>query len=377
MNAKKLMLVGLPMIAVTYGLSRFSFGLMIPSINETMNIKPTTSGLISSLSYVAYCIAIVLAMVFSNKITPKSILVIAGFSSIIGLGIIAISPNPLILGLGVFLAGMSTGYSSPPYADIVSKNIETQLQNKTNSWINSGTSIGTASTGIIALVMADSWRETYVIFMVIAIFVLIGNYLVLPKKQPVEKISTVRFSKKEWKRATPLVIASFFIGVACSAYWTFSRDFLVELESMPVYFKDWLWVIIGISGLLGGTAGAFIDKFGLTRAYLLSVSALSTSSLILGLYPGNFLSGFLSPALFGSSYIFMTAVLIVWGITVFKTNPSFGLGIPFLTLALGQAIGSIFSGIVADLTGYHVLFIGASLLGYLTLFLKFKENKFV
>ncbi len=39
------------------------------------------------------------------------------------------------------------------------------------------------------------------------------------------------------------------------------------------------------------------------------------------------------------------------GISVFKTNPSFGLGIPFLILGLGQAIGSIFSGVVADISG--------------------------
>lgn len=87
MNAKKLIAVGLPMIAVTYGLSRFSYGLMLPYINETMNMDQSTSGLISSLSYIAYCIAIIFAMACSNKFTPRSILVVAGLSSIIGLGI--------------------------------------------------------------------------------------------------------------------------------------------------------------------------------------------------------------------------------------------------------------------------------------------------
>ncbi|MGE7978926.1 hypothetical protein [Psychrobacillus sp. NPDC093200] len=133
-------------------------------------------------------------------------------------------------------------------------------------------------------------------------------------------------------------------------------------------------MIIGLAGLLGGTSGAFIDKFGLMSAYRISILVLSTSSLILGIYPENNIIWYLSPVLFGSSYIFMTGVLLVWGISVFKTNPSFGLGVPFLTLALGQAIGAILSGVIADLSGYYTLFIGSSIVGYVTLVFKLKSK---
>lgn len=372
MLEKKLIVVGLPMIAVTYGLSRFSYGLMLPYINETMNMAQSTSGVISSLSYIAYCIAIILAMAFSNRAAPKTILIVAGFSSIIGLGIISVSGNAGVLGLGIFLAGLSTGFSSPPYADIINTNVEIRLQNQTNSWINSGTSIGTALTGVIAIIMTDSWRETYLIFMVIAIVVLFANYKVLPKNQNHALKENVKagFSKEEWSKAIPIILASLLLGISCSAYWTFSRDFMLQNESVPDYLGEWLWVIIGIAGLLGGTAGVFIDKFGLMPAYRISVIALSTSSLLLGIFADYIMIGFLSPALFGSSYIFMTGVLIAWGISVFKSNPSFGLGIPFLILALGQALGSIFSGVIADQISYNVLFIGASLIGYISLICK-------
>ncbi|MBY7141891.1 MFS transporter [Virgibacillus sp. NKC19-3] len=374
MNTKKLIAAGLPMIAVTYGLSRFSYGLMLPYINETIHMNQTTSGFISSLSYIAYCIAIILAMTLSNKVSPRSILVVAGLSSIIGLGTISISSTPVVLGLGIFLAGMSTGFSSPPYANIVSTSVEARLQNQANSWINSGTSIGTAFTGAIAIIMTDSWRETYLTFMIIAILVLIINYKVLPKHQTLEKKVTAGYSKEEWRHSIQLIVASLLIGISCSAYWTFSKDFMLNLDSVPTYLGEGFWVIIGVSGLLGGTAGVFINKFGLKRAYRISIIALSTASLILGIYPDNHIMGFLSPVLFGSSYIFMTGVLIVWGISVFKTNPSFGLGVPFLILALGQAIGSIFSGVIADILGYDVLFVGSSIIGYITLLFKQKSR---
>ncbi|MDZ5783096.1 MFS transporter [Marinococcus luteus] len=374
MNANKLILAGLPMIAVTYGLSRFSYGLMLPYINEAINMTQSTSGIISSMSYVAYCIAIVAAMMFSGRVTSRLMLMAAGLLSIIGLGVISVSLTPIGLGAGIFLAGMSTGLSSPPYASIVNATVEAREQNQANAWINSGTSIGTAFTGAIVIMMVDSWRETYVIFMVIAMVVLAANYKVLPHKSTIEKKRSAGFVKQEWKQSLQLILASLLLGISSAAYWTFSRDFIVNLEGVPAYLGDWLWIIIGLSGLLGGTAGIFINWFGIGSAFRLSVVTLSTASLLLGSSPGSPVVGFLSPFLFGSSYVFITGVLIVWGVSVFRTNPSIGLGLPFLMLALGQAAGSIFSGIVAGSFGYHTLFLAASVIGYATIIFKYQSQ---
>ncbi|WP_430787112.1 MFS transporter [Virgibacillus flavescens] len=374
MNSKKLIAAGMPMIAVTYGLSRFSFGLMLPYINESINMNPSTSGLISSLSYLAYCIAVLLAIVFSKRVTPKVILLTAGFLSVVGLGLIAVSSNPIILGLGIFVAGLSTGFSSPPYAAIVSTHMEKNLQNQTNSWINSGTSIGIAFTGLIAILLMDQWRISYFIYMGIAIFVLLLNYKQLPSDHSVEKKGTVSFHYKHLKPAFQLIIASIFLGIASSAYWTFSRDYILNLDSAPGYLGEWFWVIIGTAGLFGGTVGTVINKFGVVSAYRISVLLLSTSSLTLVFLSGNKVTGVLSPILFGSSYIFMSGVLIIWGISIFKRNPSLGLGIPFILLAFGQMIGSILAGIIAGMEGYYFLFIVFSLVGYLTLVLRPKSG---
>ncbi|MCR8848403.1 MFS transporter [Rossellomorea sp. SC111] len=375
MNSTKLILVGLPMIAVTYGLSRFSYGLMLPYISESISMNSSTSGLISSLSYLAYCIAIVLAMVFSKRLTPKFILMTAGFSSILGLGLIAVSPNSLILGVGIFIAGLSTGVSSPPYAEIVSENIDKNLQNQTNSWINSGTSIGTALTGLVAILLADQWRVSYFIYMGIAIFVLMVNYKLLPEHRSGERQAAIRFREENWRHSLQLIIGSILLGIVSSAYWTFSRDFILNLESAPEYLGEWFWVIIGVAGLLGGTVGAVINKIGIGSAYRISVVLLSASSLTLVFFSDNKMTGFLSPFLFGGSYIFMSGVLIVWGISVFKSNPSLGLGVPFVLLAFGQVIGSTLAGFIANMEGYPFLFIVFSFIGLFPLFLKPKSER--
>lgn len=370
MKSKVLVMAGLPMIAVTYGLSRFSYGLLLPGINQTLHMNQATSGIVSALSYIAYCLAIVTAMIVANKWPPRTILMIAGISAITGLGLIAGSFNAVLLGTGVFLAGLSTGFSSPPYADIVDSQIEKSKQNQVNSWINSGTSIGTALAGLTAIWLVDNWRGAYVLFMGIAILVTAVNYKGTPKQEKTKHQLRLKLSKKERGHAVKLGITALVIGFSCSAYWLFSRDFMLHVDTVSVYVGKWFWVIIGAAGILGGTVGIFIHKFGIAMAYIMSIAALSTASLLLSIPALNNFLGLLSPMLFGSAYIFMSGVLLVWGISVFQDNPSFGLGMPFFLLAFGQAIGAAVSGIVAGWIGYETLFFGAALVGYATLLLK-------
>lgn len=370
MKSKVLVMAGLPMIAVTYGLSRFSYGLLLPGINQTLHMNQATSGIVSALSYIAYCLAIVTAMIVANKWPPRTILMIAGISAITGLGSIAGSFNAVLLGTGVFLAGLSTGFSSPPYADIVDSQIEKSKQNQVNSWINSGTSIGTALAGLTAIWLVDNWRGAYVLFMGIAILVTAVNYKGTPKQEKTKHQLRLKLSKKERGHAVKLGIAALVIGFSCSAYWLFSRDFMLHVDTVSGYVGKWFWVIIGAAGIWGGTVGIFIHKFGITMAYIMSIVALSTASLLLSISALNNFLGLLSPMLFGSAYIFMSGVLLVWGISVFQDNPSFGLGMPFFLLAFGQAIGAAVSGIVAGWIGYGTLFFGAALVGYATLLLK-------
>ena len=51
MRFSKLVIPGILMIAVTYGLGRFSFGLFLPDISQDLSLTPTQAGLISSLFY--------------------------------------------------------------------------------------------------------------------------------------------------------------------------------------------------------------------------------------------------------------------------------------------------------------------------------------
>ena len=52
---------GFALIAVTYGMARFSWGLMLPDIRQEIPFTPEVAGLIAACSYVAYCLSVFIA----------------------------------------------------------------------------------------------------------------------------------------------------------------------------------------------------------------------------------------------------------------------------------------------------------------------------
>ncbi|WP_373895825.1 MFS transporter [Virgibacillus sp. CBA3643] len=359
MKFSRLVIPGITMIAVTYGLARFSYGLLLPNINNSLEMSSFVSGIISSLFYLAYCVAIIFSTVLTTDKGPRIMILAAGVSAFVGLLIMGLSPNVWLLGLGVLFAGASTGLVSPPYGASVSLWIEHKKQGKANTWINSGTSIGIILAGAGALILASGWRLTYLIYALIALVVLLWNAKVIPKigSDPHVTFHKGQFSFRGVKGAIPLIICSTVLGISTAAFWTFSIDFIGTTGSYSDWQLSLFWIIIGVFGILGGFSGSLIEKFGLPWAYKWAGLVIGAASILLALNPENWLAAYSSAALFGIAYIFITGVLMVWGIRVFITNASLGIGTPFLLLAVGQVIGSLFAGILIDLVGFNVTFL--------------------
>ncbi|MBY7143827.1 MFS transporter [Virgibacillus sp. NKC19-3] len=377
MKFSRLVIPGITMIAVTYGLARFSYGLLLPNINNSLEMSSFVSGIISSLFYLAYCFAIILSTVLTTDKGPRIMILAAGTSAFLGLLIMGTSPNVWLLGLGVLFAGASTGLVSPPYGASVSLWIEHKKQGKANTWINSGTSIGIVLAGAGALMLASEWRLTYLIYAFIALFALVWNAKVIP---PISSDPNVKFHKGEFsfrgvKGAVPLIICSTVLGISTAAFWTFSIDFIGTTGSYSGWQLPLFWIIIGVFGILGGFSGSLIERFGLPWAYKWASLVIGAASILLAWLPEQWVAAYISAALFGIAYIFITGVLMVWGIRIFITNASLGIGTPFLLLAVGQVIGSLFAGMLIDLVGFAFTFAIYGLMGILAMILGPREIK--
>jgi predicted MFS family arabinose efflux permease len=356
---------GLATIALTYGLARFAYGLFLPEMRESLDLSDSVLGLIGAGSYAGYCLAVLGALVLTSRSGPRLMAVAAGSVAVVGMAAVAGAPTGWVLALGVLVAGSSSGLASPPMGEAVAAALREEEQDRANALINSGTSIGVALSGPAALLAAEQWRAAWAAFALVGGAVVAWNALAMPRK-PAEGDRlegaaptdvpgpSVRYLVGPGSVA--LFAAAAGVGFASAAYWTFSRDLVVRFGDLSGTGSTVFWTLIGVSGLAGGLAGDLVRRFGLASAFRASVLSMAAAIGLLAAAPGVQLWAYSSAALFGSSYIMLTGIILVWSVSVFRERPSAGIGAAFLLIALGQVFGAVAAGTVAGTAGLVVTF---------------------
>lgn len=154
--------------AVSYGLARFAFGLLLPQIRTELSLDNSTVGWIGSSAFMAYCVGILITFIAHRVSTPRSIAFAAGVSATLGMTIVFFSTSALTLAAGIALAGLSTGLTSPPLATAVSLRFHEANRPKANAIINAGTAVGIVCSGTASLVAFGEGRDVYLFFSVVS-----------------------------------------------------------------------------------------------------------------------------------------------------------------------------------------------------------------
>lgn len=369
----KIIMPGIAMVAVTYAFARYSFGLFLPDISSSVNLSASQSGYVSSAAYIAYTLALLTASIFIHKFNARYMILLSGGTASIGMMGMAASQGFYMLAFSAFVAGLGSGWISPAFSQVVSYTMKSSLQDKGNTWINTGTSFGIFLTGPVALIFTEQWRWSYVLFAVLASLVCWWNATVIKDERHSFSFNqSIGFHYKLLIKARFLIIASVGIGFSSSIYWTFSRSYITALHGLSANESVVFWIIMGGAGIIGGVAGAVIQTIGLSKSYRLGVVVVSAS--ILALTIPNHAAIYLSALLFGISFIFMTGLFIVWGTRHFPDAPSTGVSFSFFSLGIGQSVGSIAAGMLIEGISYPLAFIMFAGIGLLFLFCKTTES---
>ncbi|ASP35229.1 hypothetical protein CHH27_19915 [Labrenzia sp. VG12] len=354
---------GLAIVAVTYGLARYCFGLFLPDIRLEFGLTPELVGLIAGLSYLGYLAATFAGSWLSTMFEPRLPILLGGCAAAAGMALIAWSPSPAFLALGVFIAGTSPGLAYPPFSDVIVRHTAQSRQNVVYAWINSGTGFGVAFAGPLALYAGGDWRLAWLVFAGLALVITLWNGFTLPRRSPHLETGSRKVSL--WilleRSARALFISSFLFGIVTAVYWTYAVDLLTTLTGNP---RDAIlfWIVLGIAGVTGCFAGGLVNRWGLGRAYKLLAFLVGGAIGTLPLLAASTLGMFLSAACFGAGFIVMTALFGMWSMRIFRAAPSIGFGFTFFLISLGQGAGPVLSGFLIPVTGQSMLFFGAGLI---------------
>lgn len=348
-------LLGACLIAISYGLARFAFGLFVPPIRAELALGADTIGLIGALPFVSFILATLIAPMAATRLGARNAAVLSGVFGVTGLVLMSQAGDAWALGLGVFACGVCTGLMMPALTAAMQAAVERSMHGRVTAVMNAGTSIGVAIAVPAMLFLAGAWRYAYLSFAILAAVGVIAAWYFIPSvsrigpahAEPPPHIGIIR-----WTQLVRLSLFAFAMGFIAAGYWIFAPDLVVNLSDLPADRTAWLWLAVGIAGLSGAVISDLSDRNGPAITHALALVTLGASLALLAASPGQLFLAVISAAVFGIAYMSLSGLYLLTGIHLLPGRPSVGPVLPFLAIAIGQAAGSPAIGLAIKHLGY-------------------------
>lgn len=366
------------MVASSYGLARYTYGLYIPVFRDALRLDDATLAFIAAVSYASYVLFTLLGIYLLRRISARAAVLLGGLFASAGMACIALAHDSRTLAWGVVIAGVSPGLAWTPFSEIVARHVQAPLQRRLYAVINAGTSVGVLLGGPLALFLGSQWRLAWACFAAFGLFSTLWCAWVLPGGgRPVPPPHRRGAGHAWWRDLASrclrgpggrLLVLSFGMGLVSSVYWAFAVDRVAHGSALAVWpgldarqTSQLFWCLVGVAGLAGVFAGAVVERLGAQAALQLFLGGIALVCLGLGLWQGLW-PVLLSGLLFGASFVLLSAALGLWSMEVFAGQVSAGFGLTYLLLSLGQFCGPLLVGLVIGRTPLATLFVAAGLL---------------
>jgi predicted MFS family arabinose efflux permease len=341
--------------------------LFLPQIRQEFALTVGTLGNIASAGYVGSLLALLVVNWRAAVWGPRWFVGTGGACAGIGMAIIGLASTPGVLLAGVFLTGMAPGLVWAPYSDAVAASVIRRAQGKCLSMISTGTTVGIMVAGPAAMLATGTrWHTIWLVAAVASLLTTAWNIIVLPGR-PRPRADGEPTGLRGRPQSVRLCLVAFSLGIGGATYWTFAGDFVATGNHGDSPSAALLWTLIGVTGTAGMATGYFIKKRGLQVTCVACQIGLAFSFLTLVLAASNWVGAVCSAVLFGPSFMIAAALLSVWSLHIFPDQSARGFSFAIICLSLGSIAGPSVFGIIADHYGLASVFLGTSLLAFLTI----------
>lgn len=326
--------LGTGLVAATYGLVRYAYGLSVPAAQRDLGLSTAAAGAVSGATSVAYCVAAVLAF-WACERWPRAVVTAAGAVAATGALGAGLATGPTAFATAVVLGSAGAGAASPGLVVLVRRAVAAPRRDAAQSLVNAGTGPGLVAAGVIAVVAGSQWQRGWVVAAAVTagltVALLVGTRGLAGDDAPPTGLDLSR----AWAR--PL-LAAVLLGTGSAAVWTWGRAVLEDGGLSPTRAVG-AWIALGLGATLAAIATPRLLRHGVSLAWAACVLATAVATVLLAVGPLPWLAA----ALFGLGHTAATTVLIAWAGRVTRT-PGPAVAAFFVALLAGQAVGAPLAG---------------------------------
>ena len=357
-----LVAAGAGVIAVTYGLIRFGYGLHLPTFTAEFALPAAVAGSIAAGSFAGFCAAALLAQRLLALGHPRATLWTAGALATAGALMTAAAWSAGSLAVGVLVAGSAAGAASPALVTAVAATVRLPAADRAQAVVNSGTGVGVVAGGLLAAALAGQWRLLWVGFAVAAVWATwrTDRLTTWPSTPAIPRAA--HRPGADLAALRPALLAALLAGAGSAAVWTFSRDLLTTAAGMPAATTALLWCVLGGAAVLGAFSGDLVQRLGLRPTWVASAVVMAAATALLVVLPASAPLAATALAAFGGSYVVLSGALIACATRVTPDRAAESTATLFIALTAGQALGAAALGAVAGATSLGTSFLGAAVL---------------
>lgn len=347
-----LALGGLAALAIAMGFGRFIYTPLLPWMEQGLGLSKSQAGVLASANYLGYVAGALLA---ASPFVPGSrrAWMLAGLSlSAVTTGALGLVESMLVMSVLRFAGGVASAFVLVFCSALVVQRLAMRGHGGLSSLHFAGVGTGIASSALLVTVLAGlsvGWRGMWLAAGVVSalVAVLVARLVRADVGASPSARGTVR---EQPAMLRTLVVSYGLFGFGYVITATFVVSMVRDMEQVRV-LEPVIWLVVGLAAApsvwFWSKVGA---RTGLVPAYAIAfvVEAVGIAASVL--WPT--VPGLLLTAVFlGGTIMGITALGLMAAGDLSRQDPRRTMALMTASFGLGQVIGPLFGGVVADRTG--------------------------
>lgn len=343
-------------ILVSIGLGRFSFGMILPNLQDNLHITTTQVGLISTSNFMGYFIGIFFVSSLYKKYETSNMLFTVILLQAFSMFFMVLTTHYLTAAICYTFTGFFSAIANVSIMVYIAHVIPQKLRGKALGIAVTGIGLGIILSGLLvplteSFTQYASWKISWIIFasitIVVAFVVKKGISADTHKSDtnPNESFFILFKNSAFWKISFIYLI----FGITYVIYVTYFVFSSIQKYDLLISQSGYFWSLLGFMSLVSGPLfGSIADKIGAYKTLIIVYALLTFANIILSLDVPAFML-VLSAITFGvSAWSIPSLVTLLTSIHFGKAKTAQVFSMITIIFAAGQTIGPVLSGYVYD-----------------------------